>query len=177
MKNNPNKAVSANRTGITISYTDTCKHFNIPYEKESMLSNLQQEGNKFSGKSYQDIGTKENLTQQKMYRTALYGLEVFTPYELDQMSFMEKTKISANQKKVQRLLDEWKQEICHKKLGSFLTTVFNNSQLAKDLAYYPNYLDENKNKMDFKTLGITKEMIVKKLITSDLLPHNYYELR
>lgn len=180
MRHNPNKAVSANRHGITISYTDSCKHFTLPYENEKsgILKTLQTEGNKFSGKSYQKIGIKDSLTQQKIYRAALYGLSVYTPDEISKMSFGEKTKITSNQKKVQRFLDKWKQEICHKKLGSFLTTIFKKSQLATDLANYPAYLDlDNKNKMNFKDLGINKDMIIHKLMTTNLLPRNYYELR
>jgi len=171
MKHNPNKAISANSRGITISYTDTCKHFNLPYEKESILNSIQLHGNKYKGKFYQ------NKAQQQAYRVALYGLSVFTPEEVKEIPFLKKAKITNNQQKVQQFLDKWKQEICHQKLGSFLTTFFSHSKLASELANYDYYDSNNKNKLDFKELGITKDMIVKKLILAKLLPNNYYELK
>lgn len=179
MRHNENKAISAGKNGITVFYTDTCKHYNILYERDSILKSLQTEGNKFNNESYQKIG--ENLTQQKAYRIALYGLSVFTPDELSSLSFLEKNRIVTNQKKVQRLLDKWKQEICHKKIGSFVTKFFKmtDSLKNKDLfkfATYDYYDSNNKNKMDFKDLGINKDMIVQKLMSAGLLPRNYYEL-
>lgn len=178
MKYNPNKAISADKNHITVVYTDTKKHYNISYEKsESPLKDLQLHGNKFLGKSYQKIGYNESPMQHRLYRIALYGISVFTPEEVAKMSFKEKTKIITNQKKAQTLLDRWKQEICHKKLANFLNIFFGKSTLAKELAEYPDYIDQdNKNVLSFKDLGITKDMIIKKLILANLLPKDYYQL-
>lgn len=177
MKHNPDKTVSANRYGLTISYTDTCKHYNVTYEKQddNVLKELHLKSNNFKKKSQQ------NENQKKVYRIALYGLSVFTPEEISNMTFLEKSKITNNQKKVQRFLDEWKQEICHRKVGSFLLKFLKHSEEVKNsglfkLATFDYYDRDNKNKMEFRDLGINRDMIVKKLILADLLPHNYYEL-
>lgn len=177
MKNfNQNKTVSASSTGMIISYTDSRKHYKLHYTPvNSALTQLQISGNP----SHQHIGTTVNsLTQQKLYRLALYGLSVYTPEEIARLSFIEKKKIIVTQQKTQTLLNKFKQEAVHKKIGSFLTTFFPKSSFAKALAHYDKYLDDtDKNTMSFKDLGITKEMIIDKLLSAGLLPKNFYQLK
>lgn len=178
MKYNPNKTISAGENKIIILYTDSKKHYNVVYDKEKdVLTDLQLYGNNFIGQKYQEIVSTESKIQHKLYKTALNGLSFYSKEEILKLSFKEKNNIIVTHKKVQNILNKWKQEICHKKLSSFLNKFFGKSTLAKDLANYPDYFDEfNKNTNSFQELGITKDMIIKKLILAGILPKNYYQL-
>lgn len=171
-KYNPNKTVSAGVHSMIVSYTDSCKHHSMYYEGSSKeMKDLQIRGKN----SYQHIGTSvDELKKQKEYRMALYGLNACTPEEINQMSFIQKKEIISRQQKVQTILDRYKQEQAHLKLGSFLTSVFYKSIFAKALATYADFIDEEeKNTMSFKELGITKDMIIARLAEHNLLPKNF----
>lgn len=173
MKYNPNKTISAQSKKMIISYTDSNKHRTMPYENK--LRDIQLYGKKHKGETFQKIGTSHlEFEMQKEYRRAIYGLGSCTPAEIASMSFTEQRKLTILQSQVQLELNSLKEEVTHNKIGSFLCTFFHRSEFAMALAHYEPHVDEdNTNTLQFKELGITKEMIIERLVGAGLLSQTF----
>jgi hypothetical protein len=173
---NPNKTVSANSNGINVFYTDSKKSHRLNYEN-GPLTEIQLRGSNFNGKMYQTVEVKSDSIQSKLYNDAMYGLKNYTDKQIAAMTYSQKMEIINSFEQAQSQINIWKQQLIHEKVGSFLTTIFNKSKFAKDLATYPKSISVwEKCSMTLKQLGVSKEMIEKKLIELKILPNNYYEL-
>jgi hypothetical protein len=115
--------------------------------------------------------------QNYLYRKAIMGLKGIPPNLINKLSYEQKRDIERLAKKVQRILNIWKQEICINRTNTifkelFPNTLFTNTLIndfsKPDIKYF--------NTLDFKVLGIKKEDIIAKLIENHCLPLNFYEL-
>ena len=119
-----------------------------------------------------------NEHQNFLYNRALYGLSVYSQEEINEMPFEKKKRVTKLHKKAQTLINLWKQEIVNTLANRFFTDIFPDMEITQCLVEYygtggdPEYI----NTMSFKTLGITKEDVINKLIESKLLPKNFYQL-
>jgi hypothetical protein len=169
---NSSKTVSANAKGIHISFGDKFKHKFVAYESQ-YVKQVQLTGNL----KYQELETIVfNTTQQRLYAETLYGLKAFSKEEITAMPASKKKIIFTHFNRVQRFLNRWKQEISNEKLNNFLTKLFYNSTFIKSFCEVNEPSDSIKDKHTFRELGITKKMIVDKLISNNLLPKNFYQL-
>lgn len=170
-----NKVVTATTNGVSITYLDTRKNFFIKYDKENETLLEKQTSNNF--KNYQET-VNLNPKQIKIYRLAVYGIEVLKEKELKMLSKMEKVKIIENQKETQLVLNRWKQQITDIQINKLLSKLFPNSKFVHDLNLNNNdyYSDTLINYSTFKQLQISHKMIIDKLIETERLPLNFYNI-
>lgn len=173
MSNNPHKTVCANSNGIITSFRDSNKHKFIAYDRTA-LTDVQLYGPQ---KPYrvQNPG-RLNPVQQKLYAEHLYGLNYFTEEEVAKMPNKRRFQIMHAYKKVQRVLNLWKQEIAGKRADAFLRYLCPNSPITKTFLAVQGTDPELLDTHSFKDLGITQHMIAEKLVDSRLLPANFFEL-
>lgn len=132
-------------------------------------------------KKYQHIQYERDMFnpyQNFLYKRALFGLSIYSPDELANMKVVKKKRIQRVHKRAQEVLNLWKQEISHVITSNFLSKVFFHSKLAKE--YRENYANTTDvsyiSHSDFKSMGITKQQIINKLIEEKVLPYNFYDL-
>ncbi len=164
MENNPNIAVSANNYGVNVYFTDTHKYHKLYYEK-GLLEDIQLSGTT----RYQPLDYRQKI----LFNRAMHGLNSYTEQEVAKMSFSEKMAVTELADKAQYMLNMWKQELIHSKIGSFLTTYFYKSDLAKDIANFPGSINPNYVcPITFKQLNIRKEQIFAKLVEEKILDYD-----
>jgi hypothetical protein len=119
-----------------------------------------------------------NQYQNFLYKRALFGLKIYTPEELDAMKKEKRARINKIQRKTQKTLNVYKQEIVNSLTNNIFQRYFPNSPITRALLGEFNFTDyEYVNTLDFKALGIGKEHIVNRLIREKILPKNFYELK
>jgi hypothetical protein len=171
MKYNPNKAVTAKQHGITVSYTDTLKHYNIMYQKKGLETKQLYAAKTIAQKQY------DRSKQTMLLNDAIYGLSLYTDAEIAQMPKNKKYAILSVYKKAFKSINTFKNERMRSKLNYFLTTVFFKSHLAKDIAAFEDEEElHGVNNMSFHELGITMEMLVERLIQDKVFPPDYKNL-
>ena len=91
---------------------------------------------------------------------------------------MEKVKIIENQKETQLVLNRWKQQITDIQINKLLSKLFPNSKFVHDLNLNNSdyYVDTMINYSTFKQLQISHKMIIDKLIETERLPLNFYNI-
>lgn len=172
MSYNPNKAVSANSKGIVISFRDVNKHKFIAYESP-IVKSIQVSGTA----KYQKLERPVfNKPQQKLYAEVIYGLNVYTPIQLKELSKERRIEILQRYNKAQDVLNQWKKQIVDDKINTLLTVLFPNSAMAKRMCEIPTYDRHHKDTHTFKELGLTKYKIAYKLIEVGVLPTNFFNL-
>ena len=117
-----------------------------------------------------------NKEQQRLYAEVIYGLTIFKPEEISKLSPKRKYEIVTTFKKSQKILNEWKQEIINFKVNGFLSKLFPKSKVVIDLVNINGYEETIKCKHSFKELGLTQEVIAKKLVQCGILPPNFFQL-
>jgi hypothetical protein len=94
------------------------------------------------------------------------------------MNWEKRKRIEKKHRKTRTTLNIWKQQIVNKFSTGFFKQLFPNMEITKYLEQTTNEIDVNyTSSISFKTLGVTKKDIVKKLIVEDILPSNFYELK
>lgn len=166
--NNSNKTISVNSQGIVINYTDSNKHMFIRYPNQDK-SLRKKEVQKFEDDVF-------NERQQKMYEEALYGLSVHPESLVNRMPKRVLLKIVTRCQLVEKAINRWKQEIVNNSVDKFLLTMFPNSPVVKDMVDIPAD-DTIKCKFTFKQLGVTPMDVAKKLVSLNLLPQNFFDLK
>ena len=143
------------------------------------LEGLQQYGSQINGQRYMDYEVDPfNQYQNFLYKRLLYGLNMYSQEEVLVMPITKRQRILKNQRKAQKTLNVYKQEIVNKISNNFFQKYFPESPITKALVGEFNFTDEDFiNKFDFKSLGITKKSIIDRLIQAKLLPNNFYELK
>lgn len=129
---------------------------------------------------YQKLNyTKLNPQQHFRFKRVLHGLNMYTKDEVAKMHWDKKRRIIKVWKKGQSVINEWKQEVCNKKINHYLTNWFGKSQLVKDIIDIPatETLPDYNNKLKLKDLGITYEDLILKFMSVGLLPNNFLELK
>lgn len=142
------------------------------------LSEYQTKGNRYVKHNIQYERDMFNQYQNFLYKRALFGLSVYSPEELEKMHWDKKKRIQKVHERAQLTLNIWKQLRTHDLLSDFLCKVFHHSSLAKDFREkFANEVDPNYiSPVEFKSLGISKQDIVEKLIQEKILPGNFYQL-
>ena len=170
---NSEKTISANSKGIVISYGDVNKHMFTSYRSE-YVKKIQLEGTKKYQKFDQFV---LNSVQDELYYKTLYGLSGYTSEELAEMSRSKRSKVIITYTKAHRILNRWKQELINEYVNGFMSKLFPNSPVVKQLVGvngYDNTLDCSH--ISFKELGVTRKAIINKLIEFRVLPENFYSL-
>lgn len=128
---------------------------------------------------YQKQVIEYDLTwkQNYLYKKAILGMEGVPVDIVPKLSPEQVKEIIREHNRVQRFLNEWKQEICSIKSNNLLEKLFPNSRFVKQLVTdYSKPHCKFTNTLSFKDLGVNKEMIIDKLIEKEFLPGNFYEL-
>ena len=118
--------------------------------------------------------------QNFLYRRAINGLDIYTAYEIQDMDRGTHDRIIAHFNKTQLVLNKWKQKIIIDMSVEFFKRTFptqtHTCEFVEALKKPCKPDPFLKNSLTFKDLGITKEMIIEKLILSSLLPSNFHTL-
>jgi hypothetical protein len=139
---------------------------------QELMYSGQMEMKQFPQQSFTDY-TRLTPTQQKLFKHAMVGLDMYTPQELYAMNSSKKAKIMKRHKLAQTTLNLWKQELTNKITNNILSSLFPKSKLIKELTS-DNSVNKNYiNTLTFKELGINKVMIINKLIQENILPQNF----
>jgi hypothetical protein len=140
---------------------------------QGKLSKYQTEGRN----TVQSVYEKDpyNAYQNFLYRRALYGLNVYTPEEIQKMHGDKKKRIVKVHKRAQALINLVKQQ-CLTSMTNNIFRKFYNSPLAKEICSNEVLDSEIKCTIDFKDLKLSKETIIQKLVNNNILPKNFYEL-
>lgn len=117
-----------------------------------------------------------NRVQQQLYGEVIYGLSVFSQEQIQKLPAGRKARIFLINKRVQHFLNRWKQEIVDEQFNKFIIELFPKSSIAKQMSQIKGYDRGYKSKLTFKELGLTQEMIAKKLIEAGFLPSNFFQL-
>lgn len=132
-----------------------------------------------ANKSHKRPPREAHSTHQTfLYNRALYGLSIYTPEEVVIMAPHKRKRILQIHKKTQKILNLWKQEIVNILANKIFTDIFPNTEFTHCLVqtYGVTGDPEYTNNMSFKTLKLSKEQIIAKLIESKILPKNFNEL-
>lgn len=143
---------------------------------DGRMSSYQKYGASF--KKVQFEKDPFNSYQNFLYKRALFGLAVYQQDELEKMHWDKKRRIEKVHERAQKVLNLWKQEMSNQWLGAILSTVFHHSSLVKELneKFGCETDDQYISKVDFKSLGVSKQQVVEKLIQEKILPANFYQL-
>lgn len=111
--------------------------------------------------------------QQKLFKHVMVGLELYTPQQLYAMNSSKKAKIFKRHKQAQMMLNLWKQELTNEFTNKLLGSLFPKSELIKHFAADYSTSKNYVNTLTFKDLGISKEMLINKLIKENFLPKDF----
>lgn len=139
-------------------------------EYSGKLSNKQ-----FADKSIVNYKTMSSV-QTELYKRVMFGLSIYEPAELYKMNSAKKNKIVRKHKEAQELFNIWKQELTNKWANSFLKNMFPKSKIVNDLCEDNSTSKQYMNTLSFKDLNISKEDIINKLISHNILPYNFASL-
>lgn len=139
----------------------------------------QTTGNSYKGRNYANNQADSfNNYQNFLYNRALFGLAMYSQDEIKEMHWDKRKRIIKVHKRAQTVLNLWKQEIVVGLSNIFFKSIFPRTEITKQLVEDKEPTDPNfTNKMSFKTLHITKEQIVNRLIKEGVLPINFKELK
>jgi hypothetical protein len=123
--------------------------------------------------------SKLNPYQHFLFKRVLHGLNVYKPEEVKKLHWDKRRRISKVWKRGQREINAWKQTLCNKRINAYLRKTFPHSPMALAIADVPaeETLDDYKNTLTFKDLGINYEDIVLKFMSVGLLPNNFFTLK
>lgn len=118
-----------------------------------------------------------NTYQNFLYHRAIFGISIYNQEEIKAMGKPKRKRIIKTHKRAQHILNMWKQEILINKTNNIFKNIFPNSPITKELRDQIVPQDKFKCYLSFKALGITKEMVVEKLMKEGILAKNFYELK
>ena len=153
-------------------------HAQKKFTYSGKLEEFQLHGNHIHGKRYMDYQPLVlNEYQNFLYKRAVMGLKIYSPHELSSMSEDKKKRILKTNRRVQRILNVYKQEATNAITNNLFKRLFPNSPITKALEQMTDTDDTFVNKLEFKALGISKKQVIDKLICEKVLPKNFYELK
>lgn len=129
---------------------------------------------------YYQVYEKDQYSQIQnfLYKRALLGLNIYTKQEIKDMHWKKRKRIQRIHKRAQKILNLWKQQVLADSVSKFFKALFPRSPLTKELVEGASVLDpEFKNTLSFKDLGISKDMVVKKLHEEGVLPPDFFSLK
>ena len=162
------KTVSANSRGIIVSFHDTKKHKFVSYS--DYVQNVQVYGR-------QPYNTPVfNRVQQNLYGEVVYGLNVYTNAQIQQMPEHQKRAIIRRYTIAQRVINKFKQRVFQNLVDKFFMDLFPRSPFVKAFAEVDSYDPKVIDRHTFKELGITQKDVADKLLEKGLLPKDFYQL-
>lgn len=127
-------------------------------------------------RSVRDSYTEE---QNLLYNRALFGLTVYTAEEVKKMHHNKRDRIKAVHKKAQSSINTLKQELVIALSDRLFSTVFPDSYITKELLECPECRTPDPDyicRLSFKTLHITKDVIISRFVSQGILPRDFYQL-
>jgi hypothetical protein len=171
MKHNPNKVASANARGIVIYPGDKKKHHWMAYPAESPLRQIQT----LNLSKYQVVENRLSPDQIVLLNEALYGLTQYPSTKVHTLSLAERARISDLHDRAQRVILQWKLDIVNNTVDKLLLALFPNSPIVKSITGMDTEGVTTCNQFTLADLGITKDMIARKLVDQGILPSDYYQ--
>lgn len=116
--------------------------------------------------------------QNFLYKRAMFGLSVYQKEEIKEMRADKRKRIQKVHRRTQTVLNTWKQEIIINRTNVVFRKLFPKSSITHSL--HQNFSEADPkyvNNMTFKSLRITKDQIVRKLIEEKILPINFFDLK
>ncbi len=169
-KFNPEKTISANPSGIVVSYRDSNKTSFVKYE---VVEKIQISGTV----KYQKMVKYFTPQQKELYQKVVHGFAAYTPEQIASMSEKTKIDVTVTYTKAKRILTRWKQELIFSHVNSILSALFPKSMVVKQMIETEGYVEEDRDTfISFKELGVSQEKIAEKLIEFGLLPKNFFQL-
>lgn len=183
---NENKVITALADGFEVFYVDTQFRRKYPYQEVSgqlspQLKKLQFAPPKYREKRYQKIEKLQlNRYQHKVFRDALYGLQCYSPLQVQSMSSRQKDAIMSIHQKAQLALKKWKQKLFYDLVDDYLLHGIPgfdklknkiNQVLRADGGVNPQ-INDSDVEVSFADLGITQKDISHFLIQQGILPAN-----
>jgi hypothetical protein len=171
---NLNKTISANSKGITISFGDVNKHQFVYYNNTNdAVRRIQINGTA----KYQAIEHVQfNKVQQCLYNQAVYGLKSFSNEAIMEMEKDQIRNIKEMHNRAMYIINDYKQEVSNAKVDAFLSRIFPNSPIVKQMLSIKGTDPSIKVPISLKDLKITSTMLSKKLVECNVLPKNFFNL-
>jgi hypothetical protein len=138
--------------------------------------NRYQTKKQSSVNSYSYQKSSLNLTQNQLYKSALYGLSIYNKEELEKLKWFEKEEIKKMHNKTQHVLNILKQEKLVEITNTWFRKLFPKSKVVEELCNNSEVDSSMFNTMSFKDLNISKEDIINRLILKKVLPINFHNL-
>jgi len=170
---NPNKTISANSKGITITFGDVNKHKFVYYNNNDVVKKVQVHG-KNAYQNIEEFGF--NKIQQQLYAQAVYGLKSIPNEVLMEMRVEAIRKIQARHAKAKEVINNYKQEVSNKKVDDFLAKLFPKSPIIKQMLNVKGTDSDIKCSISLKELGISPKMLAERLVKFKVLPENFFKL-
>jgi len=128
---------------------------------------------------YQNLEIDQfTMYQNFLYRRCLFGLNVYTEEEVRTMHYDKKERIKKVHRRAQIVLNLWKQQITNSYFNQFIRLKIEYKGAEEFLAVFQDVTDINFIcKFDFKSLKITKEIIILKLMMEGILPKDFHQLK
>lgn len=171
MKHNPNKVASANARGIVIYPGSKKKHHWMSYDAESPLQKLQTLGHVAKYQVVEKIFTPHQTT---LLNEALYGLTQYPQVEITRMPLVERARITELHNRTQRVMMQWKVDIVNNTVDKLLLALFPNSRTVKSITGIDPEGVTTCNQFTLADLGISKDMVARKLVELEILPLDFY---
>lgn len=117
-----------------------------------------------------------NETQNLLYSRALFGLSIYSKEDIKLMHPSKRNRIKAVHKKAQRIINLWKQEIIIELSNFLLQDLFQDSPMIEEILTNSKYNTPYDNftcRLSFKTLKMTKPMIIDRFIEKGVLPKDF----
>jgi hypothetical protein len=170
---NPNKTISANSKGITITFGDVNKHKFVYYNNNDVVKKIQVRG-KAMYQNIEEFGF--NKIQQRLYAEALYGLKSIPNEVLMEMRVEAIRKIQQRHVKAKEVINNYKQEVSNKKIDALLAKFFPKSPVVKQMVNAKGVDSNVKCSLSLKDLKITPTMLAQRLVAHNVLPDNFFKL-
>jgi hypothetical protein len=122
--------------------------------------------------------TKLNDTQKLLYNICLHSDKACDNEVRKDLSVADLHKINKKFKKAQIVINQLKQERVNEWSNAFMKHFFPKTELTQVFTVkYGDFVDLSRVcTISFKDLGITKEDIIERLISSKVLPENFYSI-
>jgi hypothetical protein len=172
------KTIRCTERGIQIFYEQSKRSVSVVYEEKG-LSDIQLNGNKLNGISYQSIGSAVFNTQQnKLYKRLIYGVEAMSKSELVELSTAEIRQINRDHRRAAKILNAWKNQIVASYIDKLFGELFWHSTIAESMIKFSKEDDyeDLENTLTFKELGLSKKQVATKLIENGLLPVDFFQM-
>lgn len=114
--------------------------------------------------------------QSILFREALHGLGAYSKEEITTMDAKRKASIIAVRNRAQRALNLYKQQRCNQLSNYIFKTLFPKAALAQAIVRHEDTDPEFLNTLSFRDLKIGKEQIINRLIGSNVLTPQFYQL-